>query len=143
MSDDNLTPPPVPVPPVAATPLTPASAPPPPPYSAPPVQPTAAGYGAEIGSNVGRPKKGLAVASFVIGIVSVVLFWTAWFASLLGVVALVLGFIARSRNPGAPRWMWITGIILGFLGLIGGVIVTVVYIALAAYVQSHPELLNK
>lgn len=114
MSNDNLTPPPPPASPVG----TPSSG-----------VPTGA-------------KKGLSLTAFILGIASVVLFIFSWFAAVIGLVAVILGFIGRSKEPGAPRWMWLLGIILGFVGIVIGVIVGVLAIAAVNYIQQHGQLTN-
>ena len=110
MSDNNLTPPPP---------------------EAPPVQPT------PYGSAVPSAKKALSLTSFVLGIASVVLFILNWVAVAIGIAAVVLGFIGRSRESGAPRWMWLTGIITGVAGIVFGAVVLLVIIAAAAYLRSN------
>jgi uncharacterized membrane protein len=82
-------------------------------------------------------KQALSLTSFILGIVSVVLFITTWFAAIIGIVAVVLGFIARSREPGAPRWMALLGIILGFVGIIIAVIVIVIALAIVAAANNN------
>jgi hypothetical protein len=140
MSDDNLTPqqPSVPTAPPSYTAANPSAQP----AGSVPSAPAAyahpdgaAGYGA----GTGAVKKGLALTSFILGIASVALFVLNWIAAVIGLVAVILGFIARSREPGAPRWMWLTGIILGFIGIIIGVVLVIAAIALASYMQSHPN----
>jgi hypothetical protein len=79
------------------------------------------------------PKKALSLTSFILGLVSVVLFITTWFAIVVGLAAVVIGFIAKSREPGAPRWMWLIGIIAGFVGIvIGGIVLIVLALLVAA-----------
>jgi hypothetical protein len=115
-----------------AAPATPAAPAYPP---AAPTAPAAPTYGAPGGA----PKRGLSLASFIVGLVGTVLFITNWFAILLGIVAVVLGFIGRSREKGAPRWMWLVGIILGFVAIVLGAIILIVGLAAAAYIRTHPN----
>jgi hypothetical protein len=101
----------------------------------PPAPPVAPAYApAPVGV-----KRGLSITAFVLGIVSVVLFITSWFAILLGIGAVVFGFIARAKEPQAPKWMWLVGIILGFVGIVIAGILVIVAIALIA---SHVGSLN-
>ncbi|WP_329459364.1 DUF4190 domain-containing protein [Streptomyces sp. NBC_01497] len=70
-----------------------------------------------------RPGNGMAVAALVLGIVACVLFWTVFGGIVLGVVAIVLGFVGarRARGGRAPRrGMAVVGVVLGVLGLIAG-----------------------
>jgi hypothetical protein len=103
-------------------PLTPDPTTPPAPPVAPAYAPVATGA-----------KKALSLTSFILGIASVVLFITSWFALLLGIAAVVIGFIARSREPGAPKWMSLLGLIFGFVGIVIAILVLVIAaIALAS-----------
>ena len=106
--------PPPPFPPApAAYPTPPPAYPTPPP--AYPAQPYA-GYPP-------RPAKprtnGLAIASMVLGILSIV-FFCLWFFPVMPILAVVFGHIALSqiRNQGtAGRGMALAGLITGYLGL--------------------------
>lgn len=120
----------------------------------PPVAPAASPYGAVAAPTGGPPaysgatpyggagpvKKALSLTSFIVGIASVFLFALNWVAAVIGVVAVVLGFIGRSREPGAPRWMWLTGIILGFVGIVIGIIVLLLVLALTSYLRQNGRL---
>jgi hypothetical protein len=69
------------------------------------------------------PKKGLAITSMVLGIVSLVLSVPLWFLTFfVGIAAVVTGILARKRNPGA-KGFWITGLITGILGLLLSLII--------------------
>ncbi|MCU1556478.1 MAG: hypothetical protein JWN09_473 [Microbacteriaceae bacterium] len=102
MSDDNLTPPPPP----------PPSAPPASPYVAP-----AAG-----------PKQTLSLVSFILGLAGLVFSWVFILGFLASLAAIILGFIAKSREPAAPKWMWLVGIITGFVAILISVIVIIIAI---------------
>lgn len=91
------------------------------------------GYGGGYGAPQQLPK-GMAIAALVLGILALLLFWTAFGGVILGIVAVILGIIAIrkvSRGTGAGRGMAITGLVLGILGLIGGIIAAAV-VALVA-----------
>jgi hypothetical protein len=77
-------------------------------------------------------KRALSLTSFILGLAGVILFWTTWFAILVGIAAVVLGFIGRSREVGAPKWMSLVGIIAGFVAILLGAIILIAAIALAA-----------
>jgi hypothetical protein len=58
--------------------------------------------------------KGLALISMIAGIVSILLF--GW-GLIFGAAAVVLGFLARKRQPHA-KVFWTVGIITGFVGIV-------------------------
>lgn len=64
---------------------------------------------------------GLAVASMVLGILSIILF-CLWFVSIpLGIVAVILGFIAKGkadRGEAGGKGLALTGMICGAIGLL-------------------------
>ncbi|WP_291377969.1 DUF4190 domain-containing protein [Demequina sp.] len=67
--------------------------------------------------------KGMAIASLILGIVSVAM-CLYWFLAIpAGVIAIVLGVIARGRGVGAG--MALAGIITGALGAVLGLVVAV------------------
>jgi hypothetical protein len=124
-----VTPPPPPVPP-AADPYA-VAAPPPPPsgYAAPAYAPAyqAGYYGAP------QPPKGLAIASMVTGIASIV-FSFYGFGILPSIAAIITGNLARKSQPHA-RGFWLAGLICGYIGLgiavlwIIGIIIFIVFFA--------------
>ncbi|NJQ04795.1 DUF4190 domain-containing protein [Streptomyces lonarensis] len=94
-------------------------------WSPPPEEKHAPGPGG--GSN------GLAVAALVTGIAAVLLFWTAIGGVLLGIAALITGILGvrRARRAAAGRsTMSLIGAVLGGLGLIGGVLVLMLGVAI-------------
>jgi hypothetical protein len=104
-----VTPPPPPAPPTV-DPYA-ASTPPPPAYGAPAYAPAyqAGYYGAP------QPPKGLAIASMVTGIVSIV-FSVYGFGILPAIAAIITGNLARKSQPHA-RGFWLAGLICGYIGL--------------------------
>ena len=84
------------------------------------VEPTTASVPASTTTN------GLSIASLVLGITGIVAGF--WFAA---VAAIVLGFIARGREP-QSRTMWMWGIVLGFVGAFWWVAVGIVGLAVLA-----------
>ncbi|WP_210479713.1 hypothetical protein [Naasia sp. SYSU D00948] len=113
MSDQ--TPPPVP-PQEPSYSATPASSTPS--YGASPTSPYTGG-----GAPAQKPAV-LSIISLVLGILGVVGFFVV-FIPIVGSImqlfipaaAIVLGFLGKSREPWAPKGLWLTGIILGFVGL--------------------------
>ena len=127
--------------------------PPPPPqepaYSATPASSTPS-YGAtpSYGPTPGSPYTGgapaqkpavLSIISLVLGILGVVGFFVV-FIPIVGSIlqlfipaaAIVLGFLGKTREPWAPKGLWLTGIILGFVGLAIAIISLIGWIALFA-----------
>ncbi|MGD0378799.1 MAG: DUF4190 domain-containing protein [Acidimicrobiales bacterium] len=111
----------------------PYQAPYPPPYQLPyppPYQlPYQAGYQGYYGPvAVGRRTNGMAIASMVLGIL-----WLWWIGSIL---ALVFGYVAlgqiKQRNEGG-RGMAIAGVVLGWVGIVTGVLFGI----LIAFAASH------
>ena len=117
MTDPNVpseTPvPPAATPPAAATPpVAPPAATPPvaPPAATPPASPyTAAAVG---------PKQGLSLTSFITGLGGLVFSWVPVFGFLVALAAVITGFIAKKKELAAPKWMWLVGIITGFVGIL-------------------------
>lgn len=72
--------------------------------------------------------KGLSIASLILGIVSVLLILTSWPSTIVGIVGLVLGVVARGRQPYA-RGLWLTGIILSAIGIVVSIIYLILLIA--------------
>jgi hypothetical protein len=90
--------------------------PPPPPPGFPPGQNPPYSYGAPMPAKA----PGMAVASMVLGILSVTIGLCLWFLPALPILAVVFGHIALSkiaaqRLPG--RGMALTGLITGYVGL--------------------------
>lgn len=132
-----------PPPPGAGTPLPPPGGPAFP-GSTPggPAIPSAPGYG---GAQFGQPAQpaawqygapqqkttnGLAVASLVCGIAGLVLFWACFVGLILGIAAVVLGFIGRNKAkqlPGeAGSGMALGGIITGGIAAVLTAVILVV-----------------
>ncbi|RQP11337.1 MAG: DUF4190 domain-containing protein [Microbacteriaceae bacterium] len=72
------------------------------------------------------PTPGLSIAALVLGIAAIPTGW--WFAS---VAAIVLGFVARSREP-QGRTMANWGLALGFVGAFGWIVVALLGLAFFA-----------
>jgi hypothetical protein len=93
-----------PVPPTPETPATPAAA------------------GVPAGAPAAGPKQTLSLIGFIAGIAAFVLSWVFVLGFLVSVAAIVLSLMGKSREPGAPKWMWIVGLIGGIIGLLGSLI---------------------
>jgi len=121
-----------------AEPVVPPAAPAAPaanPYAAPAAAP-AAGY-APAGAPV---KQTLSIVSFILGIVGVIFAFVYGFGLIPGIVAVILGFQAKKKEPGAPKWMSLTGRITGFvaigLSLIFGLLGIIAIVACFALLSS-------
>ena len=104
--------------------------PPPPPPGMPPPPPgfgAPAGYGAPQGyADPGYgyrqvpPRNGLGTAAMVLGIVGILTFWLLGLGALLGLLAVIFGFIGRGRakrGEASNGGMALTGIITGFVAM--------------------------
>ena len=65
--------------------------------------------------NNNQPGKGLAIASLILGICSLALSWIVWLGIILGVIAIILAIVSKSK---AKYGMATAGIITGIIGLI-------------------------
>lgn len=104
---------------------------PPPPYGYLPQPPYPYRYGPPPGYapyQVPRAGRGKAVAALVLGILSIFMFWSAFFDSLLVVAAVAFGvtaLIERPRGSGNPRGMAIAGLVCAGVGTLLATIWTV------------------
>jgi hypothetical protein len=73
-------------------------------------------------------KQTLSIVAFVVGLVAFVFGWTPVFGLLAGVAAIILAVMAHKREPAAPAWMWIVGLIAGILGAVTSLIFSLVWI---------------
>lgn len=97
-----------------------------------------------MGAPMGAPQpqgKGMAIAALILGIVSVAL-CLYWFIAIpVGIVAIVLGVIARKRGVGAG--MALAGIITGAVGAVLGLIIAILTFAgggfLEGYCDDNPD----
>lgn len=87
-------------------------------------------YPPSYGQPQGQPQNGLGLASMVLGIVALVLFFTIVIGAVCGVLAIVFGIIGRSR----ARQGLATNQGQATAGLVTGIIAIVALVALAAAV---------
>ena len=84
-----------------------------------------AGYGQQPGYGQAPPRggSGLAVAALILGILALITFWTVIGGVVLGLVAVILGFIARSKakHGAGGGGMALGGLITGLLGIVLGI----------------------
>lgn len=92
------------------------------------------GYSGGYGAPPAELPKGLAIAALIFGILALVLFWTAFGGIILGLVAIILGIVGMrkaKKGTGGGRGMAVTGLVLGILSLLGGIITAVILAVLA------------
>ncbi len=151
MTDNTFPPPPESPAGAPLPPIPPAGAPIPPPpgyqdYTVPPqqyAQPRYAQPGMQPPPPTG-PKKGLAIAALVLGIVAILGAWIPFaglFSVVLGIAGLVLGIVAlvkANRGQAGGRAMAIVGAVLGGLSIVVGIASTV--IAVVAITDASDEI---
>jgi hypothetical protein len=107
------------------------------PYGARPDGSASAGapYGAHPGYGAATPgpKQTLSLTSFIVGLASLVFCWVPVLGFLGAVAAVIIGFIAKGREPQAPKWMWLVGIISGFAAILLSLLILVPLILLVAF----------
>ncbi len=81
--------------------------------------------GANSTNNAPKDRKGLAIASLVLGILALVLFCIPYVPEICGILALIFGIIGLKSSK---RGMSIAGIVTGILGI---VLCVVLYIGIA------------
>jgi Domain of unknown function (DUF4190) len=85
------------------------------------------------------PSNGFAVASLVLGIVSLVLFFTIWLPFLLGTLAIVFGAlgISKANKPGGrQKGLAIAGLVCGVVGIV----IAVLFIVAIVNVVNDPSV---
>jgi|FLOH01.1.fsa_nt_gi uncharacterized membrane protein len=79
---------------------------------------------------------GMAIASFVLGIVSLLLFWIPILGWILFVLAIVFGFIAlnqlKKNKKQEGKGFAMTGLITGFVSLALSIIIGIIWLAAIA-----------
>jgi hypothetical protein len=105
----------------------------------PPPEPTP--YGAP----VAVPKQSLSLTSFILGLAGLLFSWVP-LVGILGflasVGAVVTGFLGKAKEPQAPKWMWLIGIIAGFVAIGIGLILLIVFIVALATIGSQIDYNN-
>jgi hypothetical protein len=89
-----------------------------------------------------RPSTGMAVAAMVLGIVALALF-CLWYVSIpCGIVAIVLGVVARRRvaeGTGGGRGMATAGLICGVISIVLALLILALIAAGVTWLSRHPE----
>lgn len=110
---------------------------PPPPAPDPVTPPAAPAAPAYVAAPAVGPKQTLSLVSMILGIVGFLLAFVLGLGFVPGVVAVILGFLGRRREPGAPKFMTLIGIVGGFVAIAVGLIFGILAIALAVSAASH------
>jgi hypothetical protein len=76
------------------------------------------------------PKQALSLTSFIMGLAGLLFCAVPFFGFLVALAAVIIGFIGRKREPAAPKWMSLVGIIAGFVAIVLGVILTITLVIL-------------
>tara|TARA_B110000285_G_C14717467_1_gene420600 strand:- start:224 stop:559 length:336 start_codon:yes stop_codon:yes gene_type:complete len=82
-----------------------------------------------------QKKNGMATASLVLGILSIVLFFTSWLAIVMGILAIIFGVVAKNKIKADPDLAHTGGAAKGgiIMGIIGIVIVIIMIIVVAMF----------
>ncbi|TRW83299.1 DUF4190 domain-containing protein [Mycolicibacterium sp. 018/SC-01/001] len=111
--------------------------PPPPPYGPPPQYggyPGYEGYGGYPGPPpASAPKNGLGTTALILAIIGLVLCWSIAGGVVLGLAAVIIGFIARGRvkrGEATNGGVAIAGIVLGAVAIIAALVFIPIYIGL-------------
>lgn len=105
-----------------------------------PTPPPASPYGAPTPG--AGPKQGLSLTSFILGLAGLVFSWVPILGFLASLAAIIIGFIAKGKEPGAPKWMWLVGVITGFVAVVISLIVLILFFIGLAIVASVPGSIN-
>ncbi len=97
-----------------------------------PVVPTPEPTPAPAVAPVAGTKQTLSIVGFVLGLVAFVFGWTVIFGILAGVAAIIVSVMAHRREPAAPAWMWIIGLIAGIIGAVSSLGFTIFWFAVIA-----------
>jgi hypothetical protein len=116
------------------------SEPPPPPYGAypggwppPPPQPYGGYPGGYYPPPPAAPKNGMGTAALILAIIGLVLCWSIAGGVILGLCAIIIGFVARGRvkrHEATNGGVATAGIVLGAIAVIAGLVFIPIYIGL-------------
>ncbi|WP_294178315.1 hypothetical protein [uncultured Schumannella sp.] len=76
------------------------------------------------------PAQTLSLISFIVGLASFLFALIPVLGFLGGLAAVILGFMGKKKELAAPKWMWLVGIIAGFVAIAINIIFVIVSIIL-------------
>lgn len=74
------------------------------------------------------PKQTLSLTGFILGLAGFVFSWIPVLGFLVAVAAIIVSLMAKGKEPAAPKWMWIVGLIGGIVGVVGSLVWTLAWI---------------
>jgi hypothetical protein len=89
-----------------------------------------------------RQSNGMATASLILGIISIVLGFFGWLGIVCGILAIIFGVVAKSKIKANPAMAHSNGaatggLITGIIGLIIGIAITVIAIMFVSAVAAE------
>jgi len=75
------------------------------------------------------PAQTRSLISFIVGLASFLFALIPVLGFLGGLAAVILGFMGKKKELAAPKWMWLVGIIAGFVAIAINIIVGLVTLA--------------
>ena len=109
-----------------------------PPQPPPPAQPPPAAP-----QQQGNP--GMAVAGFVVGLIGLLTFWFTFGGLVISIVGLVLSIVGRRQaiERGAPTGLATAGLVCSIVGIVAGLIFTILIIAILEDADDELDELNE
>ena len=101
--------------------------------------PTPQFYGANNDYQQPPQSNGMAIASLILGIISIPISCCYGIGLIFGIIAIILGFVSKSKNDpvsGKLSGLALAGIICGAIGCAFSVIMIIIYIAAASEIAS-------
>ena len=90
-------------------------------------------YGAQV-YGTAPPSNGFAIAALVLGIISILGFWTFGIGIIFGLLAIVFGAVGRKKSKDmvgdGKRGIATAGVVTGVIGVVGGVLFLVALVPL-------------
>ena len=110
--------------------------PPPPAPEQPVTPPPAAAAAPAYAPGTPGPKQTLSLVGFIVGLAALVFSWVPILGLLAGIAGIIISLMARTREPAAPKWMWIVGLIAGAVAALIGLLTLIGWIISLVYLAS-------